>query len=114
MKSSKSLLGVLAGAAAGATLGILFAPDKGSNTRKNISQKGEDILDSLKSKFENISLSNLNDGESVKSKAENLFNNGKEKAREAKDEIKHEAEDLLYKGKEKAEEAKNEMNNATK
>jgi len=45
MSSGKVLLGVLAGVAAGAFLGILFAPEKGSNTRKNISKKGEDFAE---------------------------------------------------------------------
>ena len=34
MKKSNVVLGVLAGAAIGALLGILYAPDKGSKTRK--------------------------------------------------------------------------------
>jgi gas vesicle protein len=52
MSSGKILLGVLAGLAAGALLGVLFAPDKGSVTRKKISKKGEDYADSLKEKFD--------------------------------------------------------------
>lgn len=52
MKSGKVLLGVLAGVAVGAALGVLFAPDKGWNTRKRISRKGEDILDDLREKFD--------------------------------------------------------------
>jgi gas vesicle protein len=51
MNSGKLLLGVLAGVAAGGLLGILFAPDKGSNTRKKISKKSSDYTDSLKEKF---------------------------------------------------------------
>lgn len=51
MKTGKILLGVLAGVAAGALLGILLAPEKGSETRKKISQKGEDYSENLKTKF---------------------------------------------------------------
>jgi gas vesicle protein len=52
MKSGKVLLGLLAGVAVGAALGILFAPDKGWNTRKRISKKAEDIADDLREKFD--------------------------------------------------------------
>lgn len=36
MSSGKVVLGMLAGLAAGAVLGILFAPEKGSKTRRKI------------------------------------------------------------------------------
>ncbi len=37
--SSNTLIGILAGTVIGATLGILFAPDKGINTRHRISEE---------------------------------------------------------------------------
>lgn len=42
---SNFLLGFLAGAAAGAIAGILFAPEKGSQTRQNIRKKVRDLSD---------------------------------------------------------------------
>ena len=51
MISGKVLLGLLAGLATGAFIGILIAPDKGTDTRKKITKKGEDYADALKEKF---------------------------------------------------------------
>jgi gas vesicle protein len=47
MTTGKAILAVVAGIAAGAALGILFAPDKGVYTRKKIVRKGEDLVDEL-------------------------------------------------------------------
>jgi gas vesicle protein len=51
MDSGKVLLGVLAGLAAGAVIGILFAPDKGSVTRQKVYEKGDEYAEELKDKF---------------------------------------------------------------
>jgi gas vesicle protein len=54
MNKSKILLGVLGGIAAGALAGVLFAPAKGTKTRRRIMKKGNDFTDDLKSKFDNL------------------------------------------------------------
>ena len=45
---SNSLFALLAGAAAGLTLGVLFAPDKGEETRAKIKKAAEDGYEDLK------------------------------------------------------------------
>ena len=54
MSTGKILFGVLAGVAAGAVLGILFAPAKGSKTRKKIAKKGMDYADELSEKLKSF------------------------------------------------------------
>jgi len=44
MKSGKLLLGLLSGAVAGAVVGLLYAPNKGKDTRKAITDKGDDYI----------------------------------------------------------------------
>lgn len=54
MNSGKVILGALAGLAAGALIGVLFAPNKGSESRGKIVKKGEDYLDSVKNQFNSL------------------------------------------------------------
>jgi gas vesicle protein len=54
MNAYKIIIGVAAGVAAGAVLGILFAPAKGTDTRKKISKTGKDLTDSVKVKYHDI------------------------------------------------------------
>jgi gas vesicle protein len=55
MKSTRSLIvGVLAGFAAGAAIGMLFAPHKGKVTRKRLLRKGEDIAEKTGDAFQDI------------------------------------------------------------
>ena len=48
-KETNTLLGILAGTAIGATLGVLFAPDKGVNTRQRIADEAQLQKDRLAS-----------------------------------------------------------------
>ncbi|SMC75214.1 YtxH domain-containing protein [Pedobacter nyackensis] len=61
--NSKVLVGLLVGLAAGAALGMLFAPEKGTETRDRLSQSLKDLGDSIKDKAadEINNLSNLKD-----------------------------------------------------
>jgi gas vesicle protein len=49
--TGKMLGALLVGAVIGGVIGVLFAPDKGSETRKRLLTKGEDLSDTLKNKF---------------------------------------------------------------
>jgi gas vesicle protein len=51
MRSKQVILGMLAGIATGALLGILLSPAKGSETRKKLSVKRDDYTRALKAKF---------------------------------------------------------------
>jgi len=73
---NNSLIALLAGAAVGLGIGILFAPDKGSKTREKI----KDGLDDLKE-------------------------GAKEKYAKSKDDLKETVDELLSKSSYKAEEA---------
>ena len=95
MNIGKVILGILAGAATGATLGILFAPDQGKKTRKKISKKGDEYLNNLKSKFEDFLVKATNELEYVKGEAEDLLDKGKAKAQEVKEEIKNKTNEKL-------------------
>ncbi|MFA5329781.1 MAG: YtxH domain-containing protein [Prolixibacteraceae bacterium] len=54
MSSGKVLLGVLVGATAGALAGILFAPHKGTVTRKKIIRTSGAFADGVKEKFDEL------------------------------------------------------------
>lgn len=84
---SKVLLGLLAGAAIGAIAGILFAPDKGSETRKKIAKNTNEFGENLKDSFNDF------------------VDSVKEKYRHAKSEV----EDMTEKEASKYNQTKNAM-----
>lgn len=77
MITDKTLLGILGGVAVGAIAGMLFAPDKGSNTRTKIVKKSASATDDLKSKLENITNSLSKKYNSLKNNSEELVENEK-------------------------------------
>jgi gas vesicle protein len=88
MRTSKILFGFLAGAAVGAIIGILFAPDKGTETRRKISDQGNDIADNLKGKFTDLVDGVKDKFSSLKSEADNVAEKGYSAYNRAKAEFK--------------------------
>lgn len=86
-QSENSLLALLAGAAIGVGLGILFAPDKGSKTREKLKEGFGDFKDEAKLKWNT------------------LEEETKENFSKTKDDLKETLEDLLSNSSYKAEEA---------
>ncbi|MFM9985952.1 MAG: YtxH domain-containing protein [Flavobacteriales bacterium] len=84
MNSGKVVVGVLVGAAVGAALGILFAPDKGSVTRKKITSKGEDLADEMGAKFNQFMETISKQFETVKQEAKESAEKMKQSAEEFK------------------------------
>ncbi len=81
MKSSKTIVGLVAGLAVGATLGVLLAPEKGEKTRKKIVSKTKETKAKLKEGFDEL-LGTVSD------KYSSLIKDGKELLNNEKQGIK--------------------------
>lgn len=77
MKTSKSIIGILGGVAIGAALGVLFAPDKGTKTRKKIADKGSDLASAAQDKYNSA----LSKGEELVDKAKDIIKSEVETAK---------------------------------
>ena len=71
-KNSNVVLGIITAAAAGAVIGMLFAPDKGTDLRDKVrgtvNDLASDLLDAIKAKREQY----VGMGEEIKDAAQNL------------------------------------------
>ncbi len=85
--NKNNIIALLAGAAVGVGLGILFAPDKGSKTREKIKEGFDELKEEAKSKWSS------------------LENETKEQFSKSKDELKDTVDELLSNSSYKAEEA---------
>jgi gas vesicle protein len=89
MSSSKVLLGVLGGVAAGALMGVLFAPAEGKKTRKKIINKANGGADALKDKFDSVLESMNKKYENIWQKEGELISDGEAKLNAIKKELKN-------------------------
>ena len=89
-------LGTLAGITIGAVSGILFAPGKGSRTRKQIKDKSHDYMNELKTKLDEFRNSIAGKFDSTKRDTEYLAGKGKAKYEETKRDVKNAASDLKH------------------
>ena len=84
-KRSSNLLFFIVGAAVGATLGILYAPDKGKNTRDKLSSKLDNYRLKLKEYIEQL----------TKEQGKEVFTEAKSEGQKVINDTKTEAERLL-------------------
>lgn len=82
MQIDKLILVAITSAAGGALLGMLFAPDKGTNTRKKMAKKRDKYLKQIKKSTEELSQQLKNETDTIFGKFKNRLQN-----------FKHEVED---------------------
>jgi gas vesicle protein len=90
-KKNSAFLAFLAGAAVGAALGILFAPDKGTNTRAKLSFELEKYREKLKEYIDQIMNGKDVPFTAARSESEKVVKEAQEKA----ESLLQDVEDLI-------------------
>lgn len=81
------LAGLLAGAAAGVVLGMLYAPEEGSETRKKIKTKANDLKDQAVDQYGRATEMAKNEYNNVSEKVKNQYNNISAQVKETADKL---------------------------
>ena len=68
--TGKVMLGLLIGTALGASLGILFAPNQGSQTREKLAEGARDVASDMKKKVKDESFNFRNKAEAFAERAD--------------------------------------------
>lgn len=92
-----AVVGLLAGLAVGAVLGVLFAPDSGRRTRERITDKALDLADNVKDGLHSVKDTLSNGRESLKNLKDEVVDKVKHKARAVSEEYKEFREEELKK-----------------
>lgn len=94
MKKGKVFLGILTGTAAGALLGILFAPRKGKDTRNKITNTTKEYADTIKKKYDDTLNSITKEFKKLKNEVSDLSHHGSVKEEELNARVKLKEEKL--------------------
>jgi|SRR5687768_14484873 gas vesicle protein len=109
---SGAIVGLLAGLAVGAVIGVLFAPDSGKRTRERISDKALDLADNVKDGFHSIK-DNINNGkQSLGGLKNQVVDNVKTKVNSVSQEFKEFRDTELEKAKSAIKNTADDANDA--
>ncbi len=88
MSKINILISVVIGSFIGALFGVLYAPEKGEKTRKQISKKSDEYSDLVKAEFDDFVKTMRKKYESALDDTEKIITKGKSKAEDLRNEVK--------------------------